>query len=323
MSEFVAEHSSETQAGLPTAIDSFNRMRAALENPEQYIAEHGNEIRKRIEHKQNSQSHNHILFSTYSGKGLPWAIDQFSRQSIPDFRAIVFQNGKKRATPEQQAMESFCDQAGVDYVQDDIGYGPWGGRAYATHNYEKLFCTDTPMPAHIATFDEDTGPVFPDFLERTIALFEQHPRIGAVYSPALFITQGNLRENISLLAYKGATLTAQWIKTHMGRYHTVGSNAVFRASALLEDRNNNVWNQRSYNDVREDDMAHMLLENGYSLTTCFDPKSMTFSSGDRLVREGVGRYFTTIATSHLPPLRGMKQVQRWGEEQYKKMYSNS
>lgn len=286
----------EINPGFKQYIDSTLRYRSALRDPAAYVDQYADSIHSRLEERLRPDSDNAVLIPVYNGKGLPWTIDQFSRQQGSDFRLIVFQNGHAKGSEKQEEIERMAAKLGVEYHLYEKGLGAWGARAHGLYHFEELF-PGNHKPEFLWTYDEDTGPLSPRYAESIKQTFDANPKLGAIYSPAVFMTEGKPFEVAQLLAYKAATMTTHKLKTLAGGTHTVGSTAVFRRDALLRDMHHPIWDrviEGNPDYLKEDDMLRMLLDNGYTARNTFSPTFWNLTAGDKLAHYGVHSYAYTI-----------------------------
>lgn len=283
-------------------VDTVKRFRLCLSSPDEYAEKYQEEISERLSKIHAPDSDKAILFSVYSAKGLFWAIDQFSRQNMGNEKLtiIVFQNGKALGSEVQAKVQKFCETVGVRYEHREEGLGAWGARSYAMLNLEKEFAVH---PELLYTFDEDTGPISPEFISKSAEVFKSKPDAGALYSPPIFLTQGSLMEQLQLLAYKSVAIAVQMGKVFRGKYHTTGPNAVFRAAAVANTTNERILSKEKtegYNGLREDDFADLLLETGYTLEHSFtDINLLSLTSGDTQKNFGIWRYLGLMTKMRL------------------------
>ena len=285
-----------------TFIDAVDRYRLALNDPYAYLDIHGDGIKKRFSGMLNPYSENTVLIPVFNAKGLPWTLDQFSRQAgkKPDKRIIVFQNGKAPDSPERKSVEQAATDLGVEYIPHDKALGPWGARAYGLYHFNDLFGHFN-TAKFIWTYDEDTGPLFSAYTDSVMSEFDKNNKLGALYSPAIFVTAGGCAELAKLFAYKTATMSVHAIKSALGKPHTVGSTAVFRKEALFANMHP-LWNfvkEGNPDMMKEDEILKVVVANGFTAQNTFRPSYWNLTAGDKLVHFGIGPYAKKVLSAQI------------------------
>lgn len=273
-----------------------------------YFSKYEQEIKTGIDTLTNPNLNPEVtfLFSVYKPDNFIWTIHQLSKQKINNgAKIIVFQNGVPHKSEKQEEVSKICKTFGITYVHDETGYGPWGGRS---KGITKLIKSEQTPTEFLATFDQDTASINPNWTQEMIDQLKSNDHLGAIYSPPIFIDINNIHK---LLLYKAITLSAQKIKNLLRKPHPTGPNAFFRTRAIISS---DIWEEENLNTIREHIYLKGLNSQGYQTKNLFSPKYWCLTSGNKINHIGITRYLMTVA---LRRTGTQKSIQRYNQ-MYKK-----
>lgn len=295
---------------------------AALSDEDQYTQDYSADIKERMRNVLSDYADTVVLISVYTGKGLGWVLDQFSRQLDSKVQVLVFQNGFARGSETQQRVQQLCNATNVSYVCDPEAHGPWGGKVHGLLN---LYDYIHRQPEYVMTFDEDTGPAFSDFVQRNTQRLNEDQSLGAIYSPAIFMYPESVSSTVNLLMYKFITLSGQKIISMRGGHHPVGSNAVFRAEELISGLKSMKSRTPNFevNNIRENDFAEIISSSGLNLRNTFGLHDVTLTAADKLLHQGIYKYLLISGLINLPSHGIFSKLRDKGFDMYEKLYSDS